>query len=401
MRFFPGRTTWMLPRLAACSATLGINHAHCAKSRHADVERFKQEAARTEQLKEAVAWCKENNKKGYPASHRMDDQGNWYWPLVTEGSCNRRLAGAVDVDHPFSSRAVLTPEEEHDLVETCKELNKHAQGVDREQLGKMVYDSLLLRAELNAGRDSTPLSREHTSLDVCAGLDGSLYDAHLIFKGEYIQRQMIPYKPIERNPAKDRRRIQGSWGDMDQNEMLEKFDEQADEEEVTRVTLEAKRAAAEERKRERDVLAEEKKEAKSTALELEQPITALLKQLGFTDGASAQVTASELTIFARANRVQLVEIGVDLSSLTRQSVMPQLQSKLGGTTSRPSILWEKAALKALPAPKEAAPAAGPSSDGLLALCEPVLQPLMPSVEDEAAPVPAKKQRVSRHATNAK
>ena len=209
---------------------------------------------------------------------------------------------------------------------------------------------------------------------------------------------MIPDKSIERN---DRRRIQGSWGDMDQNEMLEKFDEQADEEEATRVTLEAKRAAAEERKRERDALAEEKKEAKSTALELEQPITALLKQLGFTDGASAQVTASELTTFARANRVQLVEIGVDLSSLTRQSVMPQLQSKLGGTTSQPSIQWEKAALKALPAPKEAAPAAGPSSDGLLALCEPVLQPLMPSVEDEAAPVPAKKQRVSRHATNAK
>ena len=209
---------------------------------------------------------------------------------------------------------------------------------------------------------------------------------------------MIPDKSIERN---DRRRIQGSWGDMDQNEMLEKFDEQADEEEATRVTLEAKRAAAEERKRERDALAEEKKEAKSTALELEQPITALLKQLGFTDGASAQVTASELTVFARANRVQLVEIGVDLSSLTRQSVMPQLQSKLGGTTSRPSIQWEKAALKALPAPKEAAPAAGASSDGLLALCEPVLQPLMPSVEDEAAPVPAKKQRVSRHATNAK
>ena len=106
----------MLPRLAACSATLGINRAHCAKSKHADVERFKQEAARTEQLKEAVAWCKENNKKGYPASHRMDDQGNWYWPLVTEGSCNRRLAGAVDVDHPFSSHGVLTPEEDMHMV---------------------------------------------------------------------------------------------------------------------------------------------------------------------------------------------------------------------------------------------------------------------------------------------
>ena len=162
MRFFPGRTTWMLPRLAACSETLGINHAHCAKSKHADVERFKQEAAHTQQLKEAVAWCKANTKKGYPASHRVDDQDKWYCVLAAGDRgpqlCNRRLSGAVDVDHPFPSCAVLTPEEEHDLVETCKELNKHAQGVDREQLGKMVYDSLLLRAELNAGRDSTPLS---------------------------------------------------------------------------------------------------------------------------------------------------------------------------------------------------------------------------------------------------
>ena len=158
----------MLPRLAACSATLGINHAHCAKSKHADVERFKQEAARTQQLKEAVAWCEANNKKGYPASHRVDDQDKWYWPLVTEGSCNRRLSGAVDVDHPFPSCAVLTPEEEHDLVETCKELNKHAQGVDCEQLGKMVYDSLLLRAELNAGpRQHPSLARAHLVGRVC------------------------------------------------------------------------------------------------------------------------------------------------------------------------------------------------------------------------------------------
>ena len=37
-------------------------------------------------------------------------------------------------------------------------------------------------------------AREHTSLDVLIGMDGYLYGAHLIFKGEYIQRQMIPDK---------------------------------------------------------------------------------------------------------------------------------------------------------------------------------------------------------------
>ena len=157
MRFFTGRTSRLLPRLAACSSTLGgLNLAHCGK--HEDVERFKQEAARTAQLKEATVWCKENNKRGYAAAHRLTDDGEKFWPLVTQGSCNRRLDGMVDVDHPFSAHAVLTPQEEQDLVDTCKELSAHAQGVDREHLGKMVYDSLLLRADLNAGRDSTPLS---------------------------------------------------------------------------------------------------------------------------------------------------------------------------------------------------------------------------------------------------
>ena len=37
-------------------------------------------------------------------------------------------------------------------------------------------------------------AREHTSLDVLVGLDGWIGAAHLIFKGEYIQRQMIPDK---------------------------------------------------------------------------------------------------------------------------------------------------------------------------------------------------------------
>ena len=80
--------------------------------------------------------------------------------------------------------------------------------------------------------------------------------------------------------------------------------------------------------------------------------------------------------------------------------MPQLQGMLGDTALRPNIQWQKAAPKALPAPKEAAPAAGLSSDSLLTLSEPPAQPLMPSAEDVAAPAPAKKLRVSTRATNA-
>ena len=108
MRFFTGCTARLLPRLAACSATgAGLNLAHCGK--HEDVQRFKKEAARTEQLKEATAWCKENNKRGYAAAHRLADDGEWFWPLVTEGSCNRRLDGRVNIDHPYGKRQLPRP----------------------------------------------------------------------------------------------------------------------------------------------------------------------------------------------------------------------------------------------------------------------------------------------------
>lgn len=35
-------------------------------------------------------------------------------------------------------------------------------------------------------------ARQHTSLDACIALDGFLFDPHLIFSGQYIQRQMVP-----------------------------------------------------------------------------------------------------------------------------------------------------------------------------------------------------------------
>ena len=304
MRIF-GRLAGHAPwRLAACLSPLALRALPAQCGKHEEVERYRKEAARMEQLKEATEWCKASGKRGYAASHRtVDGTEDWLWPLVTEGSVNRRLNGTVDADHPFAAHSVLTPAEESDLVQACKELGAHAQGIGREQIGKMVLDSLLLRATLNEGRDFTPLShnakqivsagevgqsfftrffadhpdvsekrpaseeilraklmtrevsashfvrlrecleradlldalgkikdprrvlnsdecpnpwrgtghrgkvvvevgkpcvklvtaaREHSTLDVLIGLDGHLYDAHVIFKGEYVQRQMIP-----------------------------------------------------------------------------------------------------------------------------------------------------------------------------------------------------------------
>ena len=742
--------------------------AWCGK--HEDVERYRREAERCAQLKEAVAWCNETGKKGYAASHRLNDDGEWFWPLVTEGSCKRRLAGDVDNDHPWSSRSVLTPAEETDLVATCKELNAHGQGIDREQLGKMVYDSLLLRETLNAGRDFTPLShnakqilesgqvgqgffsrffadhpdiaekraaaeeilrakwmtrevsqthfaklratlervglldergqitdprrilnsdecpnpwrgtgqrgkivaevgkpcvklvtaaREHTTLDVLIGMDGHLYDSHLIFKGEYIQRQMIPdraklpnskvsatakgyqtgstlletlkfwdrailargiRKPVvwttdghssrlntdvlrwcrenewimyispphttgihqaldqifkswhdtfngivkrwcdentgrelnkriftdifaeawggwaaaekivaafrrvglsvkgvdpsavpsekfviassvarpapempppplpaaaspaalagpntraaalagpsdapppgtpavsfagewkspspeagkyepnsveywkakqqltsskakelfaagqqmqqtpltlkESHPAwqvkkaepvhddgSGRQRVKGEWGDMDSVQMLEKLDAQHKEEEEKREAVQQRKEDGAERRRLQQEAEAAKKQAKEATLALERPVTDLIKSLGFTAGQSDDISAGELAAFARKNRAALGALGVDLTSLSRKALMPQLTAKIaqaGGTA------WQHAPPKALPAPAaEAAAAALPPPAEPVAGVEPASPLALPAPAEEAAAPRPKRAR---------
>ena len=452
MPLFGAQTRRMLPRLAVCAAPLLQQMtAQCGgRSKHDQIEKYKVEAARAAQLKEATAWCDETGRKGYAAAHRKTDDGEWFWPLVTEGSVNRRLRGEVDNEHPFAAKSVLTPKEEADLVATCKELNEHGQGIGREQLGKMVYDSLLLRPTLNEGRDFTPLSanaekiltagrvgkdfftrffadhedlserkacseeilrakwmtpevsqshmeklkatleraglldehgaikdprrvlnsdecpnpwrgtgdrgktiaavgapcvklvsaaRENTTLDVLVGLDGFLYDAHLIFKGEYVQRQMIPEKgkiPNCKISATDKGYQTGST----LLETLKHWD----------------------------------------------------KQL------VARGVAKELSAFARANRVQLVEIGVGLTSLARKDLMPEMVHKLG--TLMPHVQWTPALPKALPAPRaelQAAPAAAPAAAELLALPAPAGEPAAPTPVETAAATRSKRQRTTQNA----
>ena len=228
MPLFGAQTRRMLPRLAVCAAPLLQQMtAQCGgKSKHDQIEKYKVEAARAAQLKEATAWCDETGRKGYAAAHRKTDDGEWFWPLVTEGSVNRRLRGEVDNEHPFAAKSVLTPKEEADLVATCKELNEHGQCSEEilrakwmtpevsqshmEKLKATLERAGLLdehgaikdpRRVLNSDECPNPWrgtgDRRKTIAAVgapCVKLDGFLYDAHLIFKGEYVQRQMIPEK---------------------------------------------------------------------------------------------------------------------------------------------------------------------------------------------------------------
>ena len=273
------------------------------KSKHEAAEHAKKEEARRNQYAEAMQYCNGDASKAYSASvQRADDGEALRWPLISYLGLHVRLLGKVDNAQPFAHSAVLTVAEEADIVEACKDLNRHGQGIGRKELGELVLESLELRPLVNRGRKYTPLSfnakqmlesglvhqswfvnffanhtdiserqpcpeeiarakwmtkenslkhfdflggaltrtsilvdgkiadprrvlnsdecpnpwggtgdrgkvlaavgepckklvsaaRQHTSLDACVGLDGYLYDPHLIFSGKHIQRQMVP-----------------------------------------------------------------------------------------------------------------------------------------------------------------------------------------------------------------
>ena len=153
----------MLPRVLARSLSgLGIvattKLAHCGTSKHAAASHSGNEEARAKQYEEAIAWCKANGKGGWAGANRVTDKGQDFWPLVKSSSLDERLKGRVDNSDPHAARKALTPQEEADVVETCKILNRHGQGVDRKKLGELVIESLKLRPVLNAGRKYTPLN---------------------------------------------------------------------------------------------------------------------------------------------------------------------------------------------------------------------------------------------------
>ena len=91
-------------------------------------------------------------------------------PALTRAAARARVAAhLVGLDARAMAAAhnhVLTPEEERDIVATCKELNSFGQGIAREHLSNLVVDSLKLRSVLNKGRNYTPLS--HNAKQVLA-----------------------------------------------------------------------------------------------------------------------------------------------------------------------------------------------------------------------------------------
>ena len=133
--------------------------AQCVKSKHAAAEHAKKEEARRNQYAEAMEYCNGDASKAYSASvQRVDDGEALRWPLISYRGLHDRLLGKVDNAQPFAHSAVLTVAEEADIVEACKDLNRHGQGIGRKELGKLVLESLELRPLVNRGRKYTPLS---------------------------------------------------------------------------------------------------------------------------------------------------------------------------------------------------------------------------------------------------
>lgn len=116
----------------------------------------------------------------------------------------------------------------------------------------------------------------------------------------------------------------------------------------------------------------------------------LLKGLGFTEPNSTEASAPEVAASARANRVSLASLGVELGSLARKALMPQLVHKLA---LAPQTDWQRAPPKLLT--DTSAPATAPTvtqahSEPLALLGPGEGQVAAPSRVE--APAPAEKRR---------
>jgi hypothetical protein len=126
--------------------------------KHDAVSHAKEERERRIQYTAAMAWCAEDSKNTAYLAAKADEDGNKKWPLISRRGLMDRILGKVNNSMPYEKNSVLTHDEELAIKEACKELNRHGQGIDRAQLGRMVIDSLELRPIVNRGRKYTPLS---------------------------------------------------------------------------------------------------------------------------------------------------------------------------------------------------------------------------------------------------
>ena len=172
-----------------------------------------------------------------------------------------------------------------------------------------------------------------------------MYTTPLTLKDSHPSWQVRKASPPKDDAARGKQRVKGAWGDMDSNQMLEHLNLEEEKEEQKREEAAEKKRDMAERRAEREELERERKEMKQLQLELERPVTDLLKRLSFTEANKDETSAAELSAFARANREQLVALDVDLTSLTKKALMPNLVAKV--TTAPTTVAWKSAPMKAI------------------------------------------------------
>ena len=100
---------------------------------------------KSEQLAEAVAWCKENNARGQAALRTGQ------FPLVKDReTINRRLDNKIINGQERSYCTILTHDEEECVVTYLKNKNRCMQAVNKKELEKMILDILRIRKYSNA-----------------------------------------------------------------------------------------------------------------------------------------------------------------------------------------------------------------------------------------------------------
>eukprot|EP00966_Prymnesium_polylepis_P122278 2826533-Prymnesium_polylepis.1 len=150
-----------VPAAAAVLSAAVSPAAHAmGVSKHDAKQHAKEEAERSRQYSEAMKWFEGDEKRtAYAASVlKIDGTEKLQWPLINAKGLSLRIAGKINNEAPWAAHRVLTMGEETDIVETVKVLNLHGQGIDREQLTRLVMESLVMRPVLNRGCHYHPLS---------------------------------------------------------------------------------------------------------------------------------------------------------------------------------------------------------------------------------------------------
>jgi hypothetical protein len=179
----------------------------------------------------------------------------------------------------------------------------------------------------------------------------TMHNTPITLKETHPAWQVKKALPPKEDDGKGKQRVKGEWGDMDSAQMLEKLEAQEKEEEERKEEAAERMRDMETRRAEREAAEKEKKALREARLELEMPVTDLLKRLAFTGEQQDEVSAKELEAFAQANKPALHALGVDLSSYARKNLMPKIATKLAAAPATTN--WVQAPPKLLTASTDA------------------------------------------------